>query len=437
MILVYTTEITPRVDYAFRLIFETILGFKVVFTSQKQEFIHYNDAKINYSTTNLNNGLFLAPHPLLFTNDIHISQPSVANWKDNVFFFKSSGDSFFPYDIFSASFFLVTRIEEYNSGQKDAHGRFLAEASLAYQYHFLKKPVIDHWAYLLVEEIQKHYPEFPSPQRKFNHLQTFDIDNAFAYKNRSFFRHAGAVTKAVFRLDLKSIIDRAKVCLGNMHDPYDTFDYIKSKIQHPGVRSCVFFPTNNASPNDRNISHQHPAFNQLVSGFSRISDIGIHPSYKRGNTIEGLQKEITRLSIIPGKKITKSRHHYLRMSIPETYRLLIELGIQEDYTMGYGSHSGFRAGTCTPFQFFDLGQNKKTGLTIFPLPIMDVTLKNYLGLSPDQARQEIRKIIGEIKCVNGTFVSLWHNESLSEYRKWKNWRTVFEFMLEEVQNIPE
>ena len=42
---------------------------------------------------------------------------------------------------------------------------------------------------------------------------------------------------------------------------------------------------------------------------------------------------------------------------------------------------------------------------------------------------EIKNIINQVKSVNGTFISLWHNESLSDQKRWKGWRRVYEEMI--------
>jgi hypothetical protein len=108
------------------------------------------------------------------------------------------------------------------------------------------------------------------------------------------------------------------------------------------------------------------------------------------------------------------------------------MGIKEDYSMGYASCSGFRAGTCTSFLFYDLVSDCETNLVIHPFLVMDVTLKQYLGLNPGEALDRIYRLVEIVKAVNGTFTSLWHNESLSEHGVWKGWRSVFEGMVKKV-----
>ena len=66
---------------------------------------------------------------------------------------------------------------------------------------------------------------------------------------------------------------------------------------------------------------------------------------------------------------------------------------------------------------------------------MDATLNNYMKLSPDDAKLLVQKLITEVRNVNGTFISLWHNETLSETGIWKGWRTVFEFTVQQASSI--
>jgi hypothetical protein len=99
--------------------------------------------------------------------------------------------------------------------------------------------------------------------------------------------------------------------------------------------------------------------------------------------------------------------------------------------MGYASYPGFRAGTSSPFNFYDLKAEYETNLVVFPFAVMDVTLRQYLSLTPHEAVVRIKNISRDVKRVEGTFLSLWHNECLSDQGIWKGWREVFEEMVEE------
>lgn len=94
--------------------------------------------------------------------------------------------------------------------------------------------------------------------------------------------------------------------------------------------------------------------------------------------------------------------------------------------MGYASQVGFRAGTASSFYFYDLNLEIKTTLRVYPFAVMDVTLHDYLKLTPQQALQLIEQLINATKAVDGLFCTVWHNNTLSNYKDWEGWRIVYE-----------
>jgi hypothetical protein len=117
-----------------------------------------------------------------------------------------------------------------------------------------------------------------------------------------------------------------------------------------------------------------------------------------------LKSEYQNLGKVIGEKPESSRQHFLRLSFPATYRNLISLAIKKDFSMGYAATTGFRAGICTPFRFYNLREEKETGLTVIPFQVMDRALNQYMRLSPDDACEEIRRLVAEIRNVKGRFV---------------------------------
>ena len=146
-----------------------------------------------------------------------------------------------------------------------------------------------------------------------------------------------------------------------------------------------------------------------------------------------LKKEKERLESITNIPTTISRQHFLRFSLPETYQNLIDLEINEDYSMGYASHVGFRAGTSIPFHFFDLDFEIQTPLLIYPFALMDTTLNDYMGLTPKQSLGRTKDLLHEVMKVKGTFITLFHNESVSGYLRWNGWQKVYETMLKMIR----
>jgi hypothetical protein len=350
------------------------------------------------------------------------------------FLFPSPEGFDLPFDIFSATFFLLSRYEEFLPFKPDAHGRFEADQSLAFRNGFLEDPIIDQWIELFKVSLKRKYPELSFPVQKFRFVSTFDIDNPWAYLHKSLLRTSGGLLRALLKTRANDLSIRLKVLQGKMPDPFNTYQYIRDVERNYEFSSLFFLLSGDYGRYDTNFALKTWYFKELVLDLNFDRTIGIHPSYKSDANFELLESEYNRFSKILGHKPLISRQHFLLLRFPETYHRLIKLGIREDYTMGYATFPGFRAGTSRPFHFYDLINEYETELVIYPFAIMDVTLRQYLSLSPDAALERIKLIAGKVKKVNGTFTSLWHNESLSETGVWMGWRKVFEGMVEEVRS---
>ena len=429
-LLIYVPELNPRVEFTFEFIFQTILGVEVVFTSEPDEFRHANLPRINYSHSDFSSGLFLKAHSILFEKNISEQTISEVEYAGNLYFFPTSDDSFLPFDPFACTFYLLTRYEEYLQEITDEHGRFTDSENLLVRLKIHQKPVVDRMAYLVAEKISETFPEFKIRKRKFKFLTTIDIDNAWAFKNKRFHISLGAILKSALHGHFDELKHRLVVFLGLQPDPYDSYKYILEIYREHPDRLIFFFLLGDRSRYDKNISPENKKFRQLIADLSSVCPIGIHPSYASNHKLWLFEKEKERLEKIVRKPITRSRQHYLKLRFPQTYQNLQKSGITDDFTMGFASLTGFRAGTCTSFPFFDLSRNVRTDLMIHPFQVMDVTLKNYLHLKPDEAWRLISELMKEVKQVNGTFTSLWHNESLKNSRQWAGWQKVFEQLSE-------
>jgi len=99
-------------------------------------------------------------------------------------------------------------------------------------------------------------------------------------------------------------------------------------------------------------------FKRLVEYYAHVYKIGVHPSWQSGDDESLLKEEIEWLEVMSDKKILSSRQHFIRLTLPDTYRQLIWAGIQKDFSMGYGSINGFRA-FCLLFLFTGTTSKKK------------------------------------------------------------------------------
>lgn len=160
--------------------------------------------------------------------------------------------------------------------------------------------------------------------------------------------------------------------------------------------------------------------------------VGIHPSWQSGDNQDILKNEIQILEKITGEKIRSSRQHFIRFTLPQTYRHLIDAGIEFDFSMGYGSINGFRASVASPFYWYDLEKEAPTKLTLFPFCYMDANSFFEQKYSAPQALEEINKYYEAVKSVNGTFVIIWHNTFLGTDPFFKGWREVYEKFIQEI-----
>ncbi|MDA3953850.1 MAG: polysaccharide deacetylase family protein [Bacteroidales bacterium] len=436
MVLIYTHKTSTRLNYILNFIFTDIHGVEFKIVTDKKDFISSNLQKINYSSEEIENSIQIIPADLLFESNILQKKIKVSDWENMKVFFQTSENTEIPFDIFAASFYLISRYEEYLPFSADQHGRFEANQSLAGNNGFLYDPIVDQWSCKLASLLKEKFPGLPAGQagfetckREFKYISTIDIDNAYAYLYKGTVRTIGATMRDLFKLDFDENIKRFQALKGEK-DPFDTYGYLDAMHKQYGIQPLWFFLVGNYNTYDKNLPLDNESFQDLIKKVSDVAEIGIHPSYESNKDFIQLKKEFDYLSGITKKDVTRSRQHYLKLLFTETYQNLLKLGIKEDYTLGYATDVGFRAGTCTPFNFYDLYNEKETDLKIIPFQLMDVTLNQYLKLNVEDAVSRIKEIIEKVKAVNGTFVSLWHNESLSDHGHWKGWEIVYKRMLE-------
>ncbi len=429
MILIYVQKVNPRIEYIAKLIFNQILQTEISFSINSSEFRKSDLPKLNYSTEKFDDEFYIKPHRLMFSRAMIKPNIQPVWYEGNKYFCESSKDSDLPFDPLAASFYLVSRHEEYTEDVRDKLDRFAVQNSILAEYDLLKKPVVNIWAKLLAEKLKARYPKLEFQKTGFRFLSTIDIDNAWAYLHKGFWRTGANLVKTYFN-NRGEFNQRRKVLSGKARDPYDTYDYLNTVFEGNEDKVLFFFLLGDYGRFDKNISHRNRHYRKLIRKTHEKYAVGIHPSFassKKGNR-KKTRVERIRLEKILGSPVGKSRQHFLRLKLPKSYRRLLKSDISEDYTMGYSCLPGFRAGICTPFYFYDLERETTTNLLVIPFQIMDGTFTHYLHLPPDKAWEEIKAIMKEVKNVGGTFVSVWHNETVNDLGIWKGYRAVFEEM---------
>ncbi|MBK9320857.1 MAG: polysaccharide deacetylase family protein [Bacteroidetes bacterium] len=426
-LLVYTSKKSPRLKYIFDLLFTDLLGLAYTTTMDPEVFKKHEGPRMSYGDHAIGDEPFFFATRLLFEKGIEDQQINVFEWKGMPAFFGTHHKYLVPFDLFAASFYLVSRYEEYLPHIKDEHMRFSPQQSLAYQKGFLDKPLVNIWALELRQILKQRFPDLVFSDTHYRYISTFDIDSAFAYREKGMVRHFGSIALGLFTLNFRKIGERLKVLLGLEKDPYDTYEWQLEIARKYHLKQIYFFLVGDYGEYDKNIPVEgNRNFQSLIKSIADYAEVGVHPSYYSNVNKDQLRKEVRRLSKVLKREVVKSRQHFLKVTFPNTYRNLLEFDIKEDYSMGYASEIGFRASICSCFNFYDLDLDVGTKLKLIPFMLMDGTMKDYMKLSPQEAIHRAKTLIDEVKAVNGTFVTLWHNQSVNDKEEWKGWRDVYE-----------
>lgn len=406
-----------------------LIGVEYSITDKIEEFQAYTGPKLQYGKEVEGGGLILGSSGLLFEKGLREQDCGYLEYDGKPALFPVD-HGILPFDPFAASFYMVSRYEEYLPFNKDLHNRFPAGESIALKQKFLHKPVVNLWALTLKNLLNRKYPDLEFKKSTFRFIPTYDIDIAWSYMHKGLLRTMGGYARSLVKLNVTDMISRTATLFKMKQDPYFVYDYLKQLQDKYQLNPIYFFLLGDFDEFDKNISPSEPSFRKLIKDIADYAEIGIHPSYASNLDTGKVEKEMTDLEEISRFSVNKSRQHYLMLGFPDTYKNLIELGITDEYTLGYTSHCGFRAGICSPYYFYNLLLEIKTPLKLHPFAIMDSVFQYYLKLNPDEVLEQAKPVIDAVKEVDGTLYSLWHNSSLSEQFEWKGWRQPYESILE-------
>ncbi|NAS32319.1 hypothetical protein GTQ40_15150 [Flavobacteriaceae bacterium R38] len=414
MLLVYTHKITPRFTYIMKHVFTNMLRIEVSLTTKIEDFIKHAGAKITYTKQPLQNEFFIKSHDLLYEQGIRDIDIKVQQWGDIPCFFQTNEKSAIPFDVFAASFYLISRYEEYLPHVKDMHGRYSVNDSIAYQNGFLDKPIVDIWVAKLKQALLKRFPYLVLPKKEFKHISLIDVSVSHCYKERGIIRSFGGVLIDLFSFRIKRTFSRLVVLLGIRKDPYDNFQELVKEHQKHKINAIFFFLFADYSNYDKNISVNNNRFRYLIKSIADYDTVSLMASYDSFKNVNVLKRDRTRFIDLIKRPVKEIRLRYNRVDIPESYRNLVNAEFSRDYSMGYRLQEGFRAGTCTPFSFYDISFEMQLPLKVNPFCVEDYSLVKYKNL--EQAKSVLNKLKEEVAKVNGTFITVFSNEMIGGYK---------------------
>lgn len=421
-LLIYTQNTSARLVYVLDWLFGERLGIDYRLVQEDAKPGSYSFA-ISYGIARPD-CLSIPDAGLLWQNGVeHVDIISGA-WKGvPTLFHKSESAHSVPFDLFSAIFFLLSRYEEYYPFIPDRHNRYPPQESVL--YHWLDRPIVDEWIGIIKRELINAGVSLN--ENPFSFLPTYDIDIAWSYKYKGVARTIGASVRDLVKGNSKNMRTRFSVLSGKTDDPYDSFSALE-RIHQQNAISPVYFilAALRTTAFDKNIPPSNLQMRSLTQRLAEKGTVGIHPSYYTGERPEQLTSEKRELERIIDAPVTISRQHYIKLHLPATYHTLLANNITDDYSMGYGSKSGFRAGTGCSFLWYDLSLERPAPLRIHPFCFMDTTAHYDEGLTSEQAFLKLDSYANILQQTNSRLVTVFHNFSLGTDKEWKGWRELYE-----------
>lgn len=351
---------------------------------------------------------------------------------------REGGTLVFYADIVAATFFMLSRWEETVISTRDQHGRFPATASVAYKQGFLDHPIVDEYALVLQAWLKTLLPGWSPQMLPFSVKLSHDIDHVLEFPSlyqgmrimaRDLLkRHSPS--KAAYTLRILF----AQPFVPERSPVLQKIDELAAISEQHGFTSAFYFMTAESGLYDSGYdSASQPVRRYIDDLRSRGHEIGFHPGYWTLDDPERFATEKARMDAILGQQQYGGRQHFLRFRTPGTWRMWEQMGLTYDATLGYGDYEGFRCGTCHPFHPFDIEQDRQLDLLEIPLIVMDTTLKEYRGLTPEQGEERILALAQRCQQVNGVFTLLWHNSSL--LGAWEPWAAMYRRILPQLSAL--
>ena len=428
MILIYTHQLNARIRYVFTHFFETYTFNPIQITNVLETFIAHNGPKFSYTNRKLSNEFFVQANSLLFEQGVREQDIKISRWQTTPVFFPCNEDSSIPYDIFAATFYMLSRYEEHIPHLKDDMSRFYTSGSLAGKHNFANKPVVDMWARQFLDHFSVVFPETQIKPSK-GILQTIlEVPEAYAYKSKSMLRTLVESGFDFFNLRFVKLFERFAVRLSFRPDPFDNYLSWIELHQKQKIPTKVMFMFARPSANDRNISIFKHRFLKRVKDVADYVPTSILASYQSTDQPHLLQIEVNRLSEIIHHPLKDIRQHLIRLRFPTTYDYFAKLGFVNDYSLQFVDYLGYRAGTGFPFQFYNLSKEQRSNLLIHPVVAHEAILrsKRYPRIA--------RRLLEQCKSYNkeyGTPLTLVLTNTIMDKRvKNKPWRRMFTDFLE-------
>ncbi|MFO7701692.1 MAG: carbohydrate esterase [Psychroflexus maritimus] len=405
-ILVFTPQLNSRIQYTFDHLLHQVLGFELQYTYKIEEFVAFDGPKFSYGKNPLGGELFVEEFGLLNEHGFEDIDINVSDWGGLPCFFRVSEQSEVEFDFFSATFYLISRYEEYQPYVKDDDEGFPIEESLAFKNGFLHLPLVDLYAHKFFKILKNKFEVLKLPKKLSKTNIIFAVESAFAYQEKSFFRQVGGAFYDLYHLNVNKLWERIQVNFKFKKDPYNVFEELRKLKNKSEYKFIFLFQLSDFSVKNRNINHNKRTYQHLIKSVGDHFTTGMLIGYDALKQAAILIEEKKRWEGIAKVDLKVTGNKKYSLNFPDAYINLGKMGVKSDYSLGYPKHIGFRASTSTAFKFYDLDLEQATPLTIHPCVFNSEILQHQ---ELEQVKHQLYMLRKSSKKVRGEFNLLMEN----------------------------
>ena len=223
--------------------------------------------------------------------------------------------------------------------------------------------------------------------------------------------------------------------LFSSENPYWQFQEIMDLEDDLGVRSAFYFLNEQHLLADRPV-HDWLSPTNWVQQLGRYDvrapeivdtiraldhggwEVGLHGSFHSAEDRDRLGEEKAIVEDVLDDSIVGGRQHYLRLSVPDTWRHHRAIGLDYDASLGSGTEYGFQYGYRPIRPFGD-------DFLVFPLTVMEQALPDP-AREFEAARNACEELLCEAAANEAVMTALWHPRLFNEgefpgYRRLYRW----------------
>ncbi len=314
----------------------------------------------------------------------------------------------YTYDAMGLIFLMLSRLEERDSPDRDRYGRFPIQSAMAFRLGCYADPLVDRAARDLAVALTGQ--SRPANRTSYDFYLTHDVDSL-----RGYHRPLELLRWAIGDVFKRHHPQQAwrRLYAGYLSgEPWRSFRDLMNAAERVGRPGRFYFMGPSA------ISMDSPYALTMRKLLKKICDevvarghvVGFHPGFATASDAAVWRRQRDGLEEVIGRPVREGRQHVLQYDAAVTPDIWDQAGMELDCTLAFPEASGFRSGTCRPYQAYSLRHRRALSLIQIPTAIMDFSFwgGKYRHVPLEDALNECATAVDVCKRYGGTLVVLYH-----------------------------